>query len=162
MPRFGKDFKMYNRIFPSLALDVTPILDPTSSCQSQLSLQVQEQPKCFLCNTSAAVVTCDECVQVYRVESKVFLCAECSNVTHKTRQHNSLCELLLQKLSCRMDLLSVICIETSHYVCFTRCEDRWLFHDSMADRIGKHNVTCEYKTLCEMSLSLTQTLSVEK
>ena len=41
-------------------------------------------------------------------------------------------------------LLSVICIETSHYVCFTRDprdmdeEKRWIFHDSMADRL------CEY------------------
>ena len=74
MPRFGKDFKMYNRIFPSLTLDVAPILDPTSS--------------------------------------------------HKF-------------LPSRLQLLSVICIETSHYVCFIRCDDRWLFHDSMADRIGE-------------------------
>ena len=34
-----------------------------------------------------------------------------------------------------LQLLSVICIETSHYVCFTRLEDQWLFHDSMADRM---------------------------
>ena len=27
MPRFGKDFKLYNRIIPSLTLDVKPILD---------------------------------------------------------------------------------------------------------------------------------------
>ena len=149
MPRFGKDFKMYNRIFPSLALDVAPILDPTSSCHSQHSLQVQNPPKCFLCTTSAAVVTCEECVRVYRVdskESKVFLCDECSKLTHKTRQHSSLRELPEHKLSFPMDLLSVICIETSHYVCFTRCDDRWLFHDSMADRIGKHKIN-----VCGMS-----------
>ena len=152
MPRFGKDFKMYNRILPSLALDVAPILNPTSSCNSQHSLQAQNPPKCLLCNISAAVVTCEECVQVWRVD-KVFLCAECSKLTHKTRRHNSICELSqLHKLSFPMDLLSVICIETSHYVCFTRCEDRWLFHDSMADRICKHNVTCECKTLQSKNL----------
>ena len=38
-----------------------------------------------------------------------------------------------------LDLLSVICIETSHYVCFTRdprddTERKWIFFDSMADR----------------------------
>ena len=27
MPRFGKDFKLYNRMIPSLTLDVKPILD---------------------------------------------------------------------------------------------------------------------------------------
>ncbi len=39
----------------------------------------------------------------------------------------------------QLDLLSVICIETSHYVCFTRdprdeIEKKWIFFDSMADR----------------------------
>ena len=38
----------------------------------------------------------------------------------------------------KMQLLSVICIETSHYVCYTRTtNNRWLFHDSMANRICK-------------------------
>ena len=35
-----------------------------------------------------------------------------------------------------LELLSVLCIETSHYVCFTRdVEGRWLFFDSMANRV---------------------------
>nr|3WXG_A Chain A, Uncharacterized protein [Danio rerio]3WXG_D Chain D, Uncharacterized protein [Danio rerio] len=29
MPRFGKDFKMFNKIFPSLELDITDLLDDT-------------------------------------------------------------------------------------------------------------------------------------
>ncbi len=38
-----------------------------------------------------------------------------------------------------LDLLSVICIETSHYVCFTRdprdeIQKKWIFFDSMADK----------------------------
>ena len=37
----------------------------------------------------------------------------------------------------KLQLLSVICIETSHYVCFTRTGDHWLFMDSMADRVGE-------------------------
>jgi hypothetical protein len=36
-----------------------------------------------------------------------------------------------------LDLLSVICIETSHYICFTRSEERWVFFDSMANRVRK-------------------------
>jgi hypothetical protein len=43
-----------------------------------------------------------------------------------------------------LDLLSVICIETSHYVCFTKepSEDpnkphKWIFFDSMANRVCK-------------------------
>ena len=37
-----------------------------------------------------------------------------------------------------LQLLSVLCIETSHYVCFTRItgsgKDEWVFFDSMAER----------------------------
>ena len=39
-----------------------------------------------------------------------------------------------------LQLLSVLCIETSHYVCFTRItgsgKDEWVFFDSMAERQG--------------------------
>lgn len=33
MPRFGKDFKMFNKIFPSLKLDITDLLDDSESVQ---------------------------------------------------------------------------------------------------------------------------------
>ena len=37
-----------------------------------------------------------------------------------------------------LELLSVICIETSHYVCFTRHSgNQWVFFDSMASRVCK-------------------------
>ena len=41
-----------------------------------------------------------------------------------------------------MELIAVICIETSHYVTFAKCEEpdgtvKWCFFDSMADRVGK-------------------------
>lgn len=40
-----------------------------------------------------------------------------------------------------MELFAVVCIETSHYVAFTRCgsgaDATWCFFDSMADRKGK-------------------------
>ena len=44
-----------------------------------------------------------------------------------------------------MELFAVICIETSHYVTFAKCEEpggevKWCFFDSMADRIGKDMV----------------------
>ena len=39
-----------------------------------------------------------------------------------------------------MELVAVVCIETSHYVSFVRCGDSprapWCFFDSMADRKG--------------------------
>ena len=49
----------------------------------------------------------------------------------------------MMKTSCiriYMELVAVVCIETSHYVSFVRCGDTpqspWCFFDSMADRKG--------------------------
>ena len=43
-----------------------------------------------------------------------------------------------------LQLLSVLCIETSHYVCFTRItgsgKDEWVFFDSMAERQGNNAI----------------------
>ena len=41
------------------------------------------------------------------------------------------------EMTAHLQLLSVLCIETSHYVCFTKSEGRWVFMDSMADRVGE-------------------------
>ena len=41
------------------------------------------------------------------------------------------------EIDAHLQLLSVVCIETSHYVCFTRADGRWVFMDSMADRVGE-------------------------
>ena len=118
MPRFGKN---YNRILPSLTLDVASIVDSTKPCMVP------------------ATVSCTQCAQtVFRVnEKEVALCDSCSKKIHSTliTQHNPVDVTMFSK----MELLSVICIDTSHYVCFTRCGDRWLFHDSMADRVCKYN-----------------------
>jgi ubiquitin thioesterase CYLD len=42
-----------------------------------------------------------------------------------------------------MDLIAILCIETSHYVCFVKCgsgpDAPWCFFDSMADRKGEQN-----------------------
>lgn len=135
MPRFGKKFKMCNTIFPSLTVDVAPILDPSHSSY--------DQPFCSVCTTIPAAVFCKECAQeVFRVNNdKVHFCHECSERFHKTRSHHQPVNLMSVpadiSLYSKLKLLSVICIETSHYMCFTCCQDRWLFHDSMADKIGK-------------------------
>ena len=51
-----------------------------------------------------------------------------------------------------MELVAVICIETSHYVSFVRCGDTtqspWCFFDSMADRKGEINLIYN---LCDSS-----------
>lgn len=45
-----------------------------------------------------------------------------------------------------MELLAVVCIETSHYVSFVKCasgpDAPWCFFDSMADRKGEFLLIC--------------------
>jgi len=67
-------------------------------------------------------------------------CQDCVKIWHSHpkrhgQPHN------IQDISIKLKLLSVICIETSHYVCFTRVTgsetDQWVFFDSMAERQGE-------------------------
>ena len=59
----------------------------------------------------------------------------------------------LEKIT-EMDLLSVICVDSNHYVCFTRdiAQNRWLFHDSMASRVCK----CQYKNFMGLYIHSAQ------
>ncbi|XP_033626326.1 uncharacterized protein LOC117289348 isoform X2 [Asterias rubens] len=158
MPRFGKEYKMYKRIVPSLQLDITNILE--------------EQPRqCMVCG-NLAVYECKPCKSSDRLSESVHInnyCADCFATTHSTKrsdhkptdlftpdaflkdfyavtmekgydeasvdQHRQL--MLKPKL---MDLFAVICIRTSHYVSFVKAgresESEWVFFDSMADRQG--------------------------
>ena len=54
----------------------------------------------------------------------------CSHYANKNVEHRE------------MELFAVICIETSHYVTFAKCQQpdgevKWCFFDSMSDRKGK-------------------------
>ncbi|XP_038067617.1 uncharacterized protein LOC119737375 isoform X2 [Patiria miniata] len=160
MPRFGKDYKMYNRILPSLQLDVTNI--------------IEEYPRtCTVCG-NLAVFECSECKSEEALEDDTIpiknFCDDCFNVMHvgTRREHHKPTlltvpdyflkdffsktmekgfpehevdehrqRLLTPKL---MDLFAVICIRTSHYVAFVKAgrekDSEWVFFDSMADRQG--------------------------
>ena len=81
----------------------------------------------------------------------MFFCDTCSERvhSHKARRDHTpeKCE------GGELELLSVLCIETSHYVCFTRDPDgRWLFFDSMANRV------CEY--IVQQHVSLPVSVSI--
>ncbi len=60
-----------------------------------------------------------------------------------------------------MELVAVVCIETSHYVSFVRCGDSirspWAFFDSMADRKGKSKLYSNIKSGSMLFLSGFQT-----
>jgi len=73
-----------------------------------------------------------------------FFCENCSTSWHshsERKAHKPWSKLNCQSFDTgKLQLLSVLCIETSHYVCFTRIMepqgDKWVFFDSMAERPG--------------------------
>ncbi|XP_029944094.1 ubiquitin carboxyl-terminal hydrolase CYLD [Salarias fasciatus] len=141
MPRFGKEFKMFDAILPSLSLDITDLLDD--------SLR-----QCSICQAVAEW----ECLQCYEDRDitpghlKQY-CETCKTQvhTHKKRASHSPVKISVPDpawtgpLHCarqQMSLFAVTCIETSHYVSFVKhgpLASDWLFFDSMADREGGEN-----------------------
>ncbi|XP_030227866.1 ubiquitin carboxyl-terminal hydrolase CYLD isoform X3 [Gadus morhua] len=137
MPRFGKKFKMFDKIIPSLELDVTDLLT--------------EGPQyCILCG-QIALIECTECFKdpVFSQTGFKVFCETCSAQVHSPseRQAHRLSKLLLpegfqESLRVppeKMELFAVLCIETSHYVSFVKHGPKsrdWIFFDSMADREG--------------------------
>lgn len=141
MPRFGKDFKMFDAILPTLSLDITDLLDDTLR-------------QCSICQAVAEF----ECLQCYedlditpgRLKQ---YCQTCNTQVHSHRKRTSHSPVNIGvpggswsgPLHCtrqRMSLFAVTCIETSHYVSFIKhgpLPTDWLFFDSMADREGGEN-----------------------
>ncbi|KAM8881311.1 ubiquitin carboxyl-terminal hydrolase CYLD [Synchiropus picturatus] len=141
MPRFGKDFKMFDAILPTLTLDITDLLDDTlrqcSICQAVAEWE------CFQCY---------EDLDITPGQLKQY-CKTCNTQvhSHKKRTSHSPVEIAVPdgqwsgSLPCarqQMSLFAVTCIETSHYVSFVKhgpLPTDWLFFDSMADREGGEN-----------------------
>ncbi|KAL7977614.1 hypothetical protein Chor_009563, partial [Crotalus horridus] len=135
MPRNGKNFKAFRTIQPSLELDLTDLLEER--------LAVMECPDCYQ----------DPSFGMRHIKQ---FCKICNQQVHKhrARQYHQPRPLYLpEELSHfgsfpetiprqTMQLFAVLCIETSHYVGFTRHgpdAHQWLFFDSMADREGGLN-----------------------
>lgn len=141
MPRFGKEFKMFDAILPSLSLDITDLLDETLR-------------QCSICQSVAQweCLQCYEDVDITPGQLKQY-CNTCNTQvhTHKKRQTHRPVEVRgprgcwegpVHGARQLMDLFAVTCIETSHYVSFVKHgpgATDWLFFDSMADREGGEN-----------------------
>ncbi|XP_032892241.1 ubiquitin carboxyl-terminal hydrolase CYLD [Amblyraja radiata] len=144
MPRFGKDFKMFKKIFPTLELDITDLLEDTPR-------------DCRICG-GLALYECKECyndIDITAGKIKQF-CKACTTQVHlhpKRQGHEQRKVTLPEQMAdyswrqcCmprqKMKLFAVLCIETSHYVAFVKYgpdDSAWLFFDSMADRDGGQN-----------------------
>ncbi|CAN9509568.1 unnamed protein product [Ophioblennius macclurei] len=141
MPRFGKEFKMFDAILPSLSLDVTDLLDDSlRQCSICQAIAEWECPQCY------------EDLDITPGHLKQY-CQTCKIQVHthqKRASHNPVKigvpdTTWKGPLHCarqQMSLFAVTCIETSHYVSFVKhgpLASDWLFFDSMADREGGEN-----------------------
>ncbi|KAM8875402.1 ubiquitin carboxyl-terminal hydrolase CYLD isoform 2-T3 [Spinachia spinachia] len=141
MPRFGKKFKMFDRIIPSLELDVTNLLS-------------EGPQQCMLCG-DLAQAECTECFKdpIFSQTGFKIFCQKCLSQVHghpQRRSHqpvaldipkgylsHSMTHTLIRD---KLELFAVLCIETSHYVSFIKHgpnSQDWIFFDSMADRQGE-------------------------
>ena len=100
--------------------------------------------KCHFCLSEPATVCCKTCPKelFHTEDDSIPYCIDCHVKCHTTERTSHEVEEIKsndggQSRFSKMRLLSVICIETSHYVCYTRCGNKWLFHDSMANRLCK-------------------------
>ena len=99
---------------------------------------------CFVCGSPAEMM-CSEChKQEFKPNTSYYFCARCTTIWHENplRQGHKPVRRQSSSDAGRLQLLSVLCIETSHYVCFTRVtgsgKDEWVFFDSMAERPGNY------------------------
>lgn len=105
-------------------------------------LEINDARKCSICNEAVAILACSSCND--GLHHKYF-CEECSYTVHLNAVNHNIQEILVDTtmngastmFNSKLQLLSVICynVETQHYVCFSRANEKWLFHDSMADKI---------------------------
>lgn len=102
--------------------------------------------QCFNCGDTAWM-ECSECRTFFATKGDVvYFCDRCAELAHgkpAMRDKHDVHEVAVGFNE--LDLLSVICIETSHYICFTRSEERWVFFDSMANQVSKYSA---YQCMC--------------
>ena len=106
---------------------------------------------------------CRECKSFFATnEAVVYFCEKCSQIVHdKCFKHDKhvVKDVVADAGGVNeLDLLSVICIETSHYICFTRSEDRWVFFDSMANRVSEYLKCSSRSTVPSLSVDKAQEL----
>lgn len=165
MPRFGRQYKTYSRIMPSPKLDITDVLEsaPRSCGHRGKDCDNIARYECKDClreqsgrngTRLASVTYCQSCFHSKHFGKSHITGIEDHDKT-KTPLNMTPKDAILRysnKSSSAkdkeiprvyMDLFAVLCIETSHYVCFVKCgpepDAPWVFFDSMADRKGEQN-----------------------
>lgn len=165
MPRFGRQYKMYPRIMPSPKLDITDVLESAPRVCGQRNKDCDniaryECKDCFGERSGrhnarlSSITYCHNCFQTKHYGKSHSTGIENHDKTKKvldktpneaiSRYSNKISSIKDREIPrIYMDLFAVLCIETSHYVCFVKCgqepDSPWCFFDSMADRRGEQN-----------------------
>ncbi|XP_075428010.1 ubiquitin carboxyl-terminal hydrolase CYLD-like isoform X2 [Ascaphus truei] len=133
MPRFGKKFKMFPFIFPSLELDVTNMLYTRSRfCCICGGPADYECPHCL-----ADPLTTDGNIRQFCQVCERQVHSHEQTKDHSPRKMETQCAGSLPPQ--RLKLLAVLCIKTSHFISFVKYgpgKHSWVFFDSMAGRLG--------------------------
>uniref|UniRef100_A0A8D0GF04 Ubiquitin carboxyl-terminal hydrolase CYLD n=1 Tax=Sphenodon punctatus TaxID=8508 RepID=A0A8D0GF04_SPHPU len=145
MPRFGKEYKMFSKIIPSLELDITDLLlDSPRECFVCGAVATQECSACFRDKKFADTGLkqyCDSCCK--QAHSHYQRRAHKPSKLHIPEEfRDQTCSASLRIPREKLELFAVLCIETSHYVSFVKYgpeKEDWMFFDSMADRHGDEN-----------------------
>ncbi|XP_071823944.1 uncharacterized protein [Apostichopus japonicus] len=152
--KYGKKNKLYDWIIPSLEMDINTL--------------IRDSPRqCSICG-KLAFIECKDCTPVSTDENRDVIqsfCVDCYLARHKRKKHKTtnlsvtleftkMFQEIAEKVDedniavktqhlypeHRMELFSVVCIETSHYMAFVKtCSgdgEQWVFFDSMADGRG--------------------------
>ncbi|XP_072263127.1 ubiquitin carboxyl-terminal hydrolase CYLD-like isoform X1 [Pyxicephalus adspersus] len=133
MPRYGKKYKMFPYIFPSLELDVTNMLYIRSHV-------------CCLC-LSPADYECVQCVaDPLTTDGHIRqFCQFCERQVHSHKPMSDHKPTMLathtgaSTARHKLELLGVLCIKTNHFVSFVKYgpgKNSWVFFNSMSGKIG--------------------------
>ncbi|KAM8946979.1 ubiquitin carboxyl-terminal hydrolase CYLD-like [Pelodytes ibericus] len=138
MPRFGKKFKMFPFIIPSLELDITNMVYTKSKvcCLCQAVAEYE----CTLCLADPLTTDGDVRQFCQQCEKQVHSKKNLSDHSPRRLETQTDYSIPLRKL----ELLAVLCIKTSHFISFVKYgpgKNSWVFFDSMAGKIGNEMVT---------------------
>uniref|UniRef100_A0A914UHC3 DNA polymerase eta n=1 Tax=Plectus sambesii TaxID=2011161 RepID=A0A914UHC3_9BILA len=138
MPRYGTE-KVFKMIAPLLEIDITHLVSngprPCGVCGSLAQVMC---PECYLTKNGllSAVTFCKNCFLKHATASG------CIDHVPKPlpisdAARSAIADRSLPIPKQTLELVAVLCIETSHYVTFSRVGEkncnRWVFFDSMAD-----------------------------
>ena len=100
--------------------------------------------QCVVCE-DIAEYECKECSFNQVIETPFFCASFCTTCCGQVHKHHKRRNHRWKEIKVgselyegeELELFSVVCIETSHYVSFVKFEDhQWVFFDSMSDRRG--------------------------